>query len=101
MLVSIIVIVIVISKLIKRYSKAKRTRAPAYSRALRRIKGGFSKGGIKRSSGPISRILEGDRVETESNKIYLQYQQIYMQRRRPTTYSMFRVMSFDSKSLVY
>jgi len=31
-------IVIVISRLLKRYSKAKRTRAPAYSRALRRIK---------------------------------------------------------------
>ena len=41
----IIVIVIVISKLLKRYSKAKRTRAPAYSQALRRIKGGFPKGG--------------------------------------------------------
>jgi len=27
------------------YSIAKRTRAPAYSRALRRIKGGFPKGG--------------------------------------------------------
>src|SRR6218665_3930154 len=39
-----IVIVIVISKFLKRYSKAKRTRAPAYSRALRRIKGGFPKG---------------------------------------------------------
>ena len=38
-------IVIVISKLLKRYSKAKRTRAPAYSRALRQIKGGFPKGG--------------------------------------------------------
>jgi len=35
----------VISKLLKRYSKAKRSRAPAYSRALRRIKGGFPKGG--------------------------------------------------------
>src|SRR6218665_3872487 len=34
-------IVIVISKFLKRYSKAKCTRAPAYSRALRRIKGGF------------------------------------------------------------
>src|SRR6218665_1378903 len=44
-LLSVIVIVIVISKLLKRYSKAKRTRAPAYSRALRRIKGGFPKGG--------------------------------------------------------
>ena len=41
----IIVIVIIISKLLKRYSKAKRIRAPAYSRALRRIKGGFPKGG--------------------------------------------------------
>src|SRR6218665_1667821 len=44
----IIVIVIVISKLLKRYTKAKRTRAPAYSRALRRIKGGFPKGGQKK-----------------------------------------------------
>ena len=56
-----IVIVIVISKLLKRYSKAKRTRAPAYSRALRRIKGGFQRG-VKRSSGPISRVPEGGRV---------------------------------------
>src|SRR6218665_2390948 len=37
-------IVIVISKLLKRYSTGMRTRAPAYSRALRRIKGGFPKG---------------------------------------------------------
>jgi|SRR6218665_979994 len=34
----------VISKFLKRYSKAKRTRAPAYSRALRRVKGGFQRG---------------------------------------------------------
>ena len=54
-------LVIVISKLLKRYSKAKRTRAPAYSRALRRIKKGFPKG-VKRSSGPISRVPGGDRV---------------------------------------
>ena len=54
-------IVIVISTFLKRYSKAKRTRAPAYSRTLRRIKWG-SKGGIKRSSGPISRVPGGDRV---------------------------------------
>src|SRR6218665_2948380 len=39
------VIVILISRFLKRYSKAKRTRAPAYSRVLRRIKGGFSKEG--------------------------------------------------------
>src|SRR6218665_1434278 len=57
----IIVIVIVISKLLKRYSKAKRTRAPAYSRALRRIKGGFQRG-VKRNSGPNSRVPGGDRV---------------------------------------
>src|SRR6218665_1534585 len=38
------VIVILISKSLKCYSKAKRTRAPAYSRALRRIKGGFQRG---------------------------------------------------------
>ena len=37
------VIVIVISRFLKRYLKAKRTRAPAYSRALRRIKGGFQR----------------------------------------------------------
>src|SRR6218665_1579485 len=42
-----VLIVIVISKLLKRYSKAKRTRAPAYSRALRRIKGGFPKVGSR------------------------------------------------------
>ena len=54
-------IVIAISKLLQRYSKAKRTRAPAYSRALRRIKRGFPKG-VKRSSGPISRVPGGGRV---------------------------------------
>src|SRR6218665_2294852 len=57
----LIVIVIVISKLLKRYSKAKRTRAPAYSRALRQIKGGFQRG-VKRSSGPNSRVPGGDRA---------------------------------------
>ena len=35
---TVIVIVIVISKLLKRHSKAKR-RAPAYSRALRLVRG--------------------------------------------------------------
>src|SRR6218665_3863223 len=42
-----IVFIIVISKFLKRYSKAKRTRAPAYSRALRLIKGGFPRGGSR------------------------------------------------------
>ena len=58
---SVHMIVIVISRFLKRYSKAKRTRAPAYSRALRRIEE-VSKGGVKRSSGPISRVPEGDSV---------------------------------------
>ena len=58
---SLVIFVIVISKLLKRYSKAKRTRAPAYSRALRRIKGGFPKG-VRRSSGPISRVPGGDSI---------------------------------------
>src|SRR6218665_475707 len=35
--------VIVISELLERHSKAKRTRTPAYSRALRRIKGVFQR----------------------------------------------------------
>src|SRR6218665_594067 len=35
----IYLIVIVISRFLKRYSKAKRTRAPAYSRALHQIRG--------------------------------------------------------------
>ena len=39
------VIVIVISSFLKRYLKAKRTRAPACSRALRRVKRSFPKGG--------------------------------------------------------
>ena len=51
----VIVIVNVISRYQKRYSKAKRTKAPAYSRALRRLKGGSS-------SGPISRMPGRDSV---------------------------------------
>jgi len=59
LLILLLLIVIIISKFLKRYSKTKRSSAPAYSRALRRIKWVFSKGG-KRSSGPISRMPEGD-----------------------------------------
>ena len=51
-------IVIVISKFLKRCSKAKRTRAPTYSRALQRIKGGLQRG-VRGSSGPISRVPGG------------------------------------------
>jgi len=36
-------IVIVTSEFLERHSKAKRTRAPAYSQALRRIKGVFQR----------------------------------------------------------
>jgi len=39
------IIIIIISRFLKCYLKAKRTRAPAYSRVLRRIKEGFSKEG--------------------------------------------------------
>ena len=60
--------IIVISRLLKRYLKAKHTRAPAYSQALRRIKGDFSKG-VKRSSGPISRIPGRDRVAVKMGVI--------------------------------
>src|SRR6218665_3367951 len=52
-------IVIVISKLLKRYSQAKRTRAPAYSRALRRIKGGFPKEGSREAQVRIPEYQEG------------------------------------------
>ena len=58
----VIVIVIIISKFLERYFKAKRARAPAYSRALRRIKCGFSRRVVKRNSGPIFRIPGVDRV---------------------------------------
>ena len=56
-----IVIVTVISRFLKRYSKAKRSRTPAHSQALRRIKGVFPKG-VNRRSGLISRIPGGDGV---------------------------------------
>ena len=53
--------VIVISRFLKRYLKAKSTRAPAYLQALRQIKVFFQRV-VKRSPGPISRGPEGDRV---------------------------------------
>src|SRR6218665_464048 len=55
---SLIVIVIIISRLLKRYSKAKRARAPAYSRALRRIKGG-SKGGQEKLRSDFQNTRRG------------------------------------------
>jgi len=44
----ITIAIIVISKLLKCYLKAKGTRAPTYSRMLQRIKWGFSKWVVKR-----------------------------------------------------
>src|SRR6218665_304798 len=69
----IVHLVIVISKFLKRYSKAKRTRAPAYSRPLRRIKGEFSKGGQVKliRTEPQVRFPEyqyGSSVRTKSGK---------------------------------
>ena len=52
-------ILIVISKFLKRYSEAKRTRPPAYSRALRRIKGEFSKGGSREVQVRFPEYQEG------------------------------------------
>ena len=63
-------VVIVISRFLKRYLRAKRTMAPAYSRALRRIKGFFPKG-VKRSSGQISRIPGEDRVAVEMGVVQM------------------------------
>jgi len=70
----VIVILIVISTFLKRYSKAKRTRATAYSRALRRIKGGFPNGGsreaqvrlVKRSSSPMLQMFQLKRAYPQS-----------------------------------
>src|SRR6218665_3050804 len=58
---SIIVIVIVISKLLKRYTKLS---APGHQLIHERYdesKGGFQRG-VERSSGPISRVPGRDRV---------------------------------------
>jgi len=59
--ISLIVIVIVISRFLKRYLKAKRTRAPAYSRALRRIKG-VSKGGSREAQVRFPGYQKGTEV---------------------------------------
>ena len=53
------VLVIIISKRLKRYLKVKRTNLFTSAATNQR---GFSRRVVKRSSGPISRIPEGDRV---------------------------------------
>jgi len=55
----LIVIVIIISRLPKRYLKAKRTKAPAYWRVLRWIKGGFPKGGQEKLRSEFQRTRRG------------------------------------------
>ena len=50
--------VIVISKLLKRHSKAKR-KAPAYSRALHLVRGVVQKSGPRRSESGFQWIREG------------------------------------------
>src|SRR6218665_629105 len=50
-------------KISKRYSKAKRTRAPAYSPALRRIKGGFPKGGQEKLRSDFQSTRRGQREQ--------------------------------------
>ena len=55
-------IVIVISRFLKRYLKAKRTRVLAYSRALRRIKGGFPKERSREAQVRFPEYQKGDRV---------------------------------------
>src|SRR6218665_3429525 len=52
-------IVIVISRFLKRYSKAKRTRAPAYLQALRRNKGSFPKGGQEKLMSDFQNTRRG------------------------------------------
>ena len=46
-------------KFLKCYSKVKRTRAPAYSRSLRRIKGGFQRGGSREAQVRFPEYQEG------------------------------------------
>ena len=60
-IVIVVVIVIVNSRFLKSYLKAKRSRAPAYSRALRRIKG-FSKWWSREAQVQFLEGQEGDRV---------------------------------------
>jgi len=53
-------IIIAISRFLKRYLKAKRTRVPANSRALRQIKrGGFPKGGSREAQVRFPEYQEG------------------------------------------
>jgi len=54
-------IIILISEFIKHHSKAKRIRAPAYSRALRRIKDVFQRVVCGKLSSDFQRV-RGDRV---------------------------------------
>jgi len=54
-------------KILKRYSKAKRTRSPAYSRAQRRIKGRFPKGGSREAQVRFPEYQKGNDVMINRN----------------------------------
>src|SRR6218665_3248479 len=82
---------IIISKFLKRHSKAKRTRAPAYSRALRRIKGGFSKGGQKKLRSDFHNtrreqvavkvgVLQVEKVNDQMNRKFVIVNSRFLQR---------------------
>ena len=64
-------IVIVISRLLTRYLKAKRSRAPAYSEALRRIKEGFSRGWSKEAQVRFPGGQKGDRVAVKVDVVQM------------------------------
>src|SRR6218665_213942 len=72
-----IVIVIVISRLLKRYLKAKRTRATVYSRAMRRIKGGpkwrSRKASVRYPEGQkgVTPCLAHEGVNLQATKLFI------------------------------
>src|SRR6218665_1651018 len=61
--------VIVISEFLKCHSKAKRTRTPAYSRAMRRIKAVFQRVGHGKTMSDFQRV-RGDRVAGKVGVVY-------------------------------
>ena len=63
-------IVIVISEFIERHSKAKHTRAPAYSQAMRRIKGVVQREARGKLKSNFQRV-RGDRVAVKDSITFL------------------------------
>jgi len=60
---------IVISELPERHSKAKRARAPAYSRALRRIKGFFQRVVYGKLRSDFQRVRRGRVAERDGLRL--------------------------------